>query len=76
MVNGIAPHPVETILATCGIDHEGKIFEVGPTPTFDEKKANKIVESNMQNTETAEEVKKKSINFQRLISFFFSRSIC
>jgi len=46
VVNGVAPHPKQLpILATCGIDHDGKIFEVGDK-VFDKKKAKDTIERN------------------------------
>jgi WD repeat-containing protein 42A len=46
VVNGVAPHPVLPVLATCGIDSDGKIFEVGDKSTYNAKYAKKAMDRN------------------------------
>lgn len=61
VVNGVSPHPEDIpILACCGIDSDGKIFEVGEKMTFNAEKAKKILNENQN-----------SFNYQRSINRFF-----
>jgi len=46
VVNGIAPHPSLPILAACGIDSDGKVFEVSSTKTMSQKYTEEAVETN------------------------------
>jgi len=42
----VVPHPHLPIIASCGIDSEGKIFDVGTDLTYSEEKAKIITENN------------------------------
>jgi len=46
VVNGVAPHPYLPVLAVCGIDSSGKIFECGDNPTFVDTYARKLQDKN------------------------------
>eukprot|EP01118_Nematostelium_gracile_P007330 TRINITY_DN2382_c0_g1_i1.p1 TRINITY_DN2382_c0_g1~~TRINITY_DN2382_c0_g1_i1.p1 ORF type:complete len:505 (+),score=119.11 TRINITY_DN2382_c0_g1_i1:48-1562(+) len=50
VVNGVAPHPVLPLLATCGIDSTGKIIEAGEEVTFTEKYAEDVTKDNTQSS--------------------------
>src|SRR4051812_30155041 len=46
VVNGVSPHPYLPILASCGIDSSGKVFECGDKPTFIRTYAEKVSSRN------------------------------
>jgi len=46
VVNGVAPHPFLPLLATCGIDSEGKVFSPGDKNTFDQKYSETVMKEN------------------------------
>jgi len=47
VVNGVAPHPLGMpVLATCGIDSDAKVFDVGQSVSFSPRKAESAVETN------------------------------
>src|SRR5690606_31489410 len=47
VVNGVAPHPSLPLLATCGIDSDGKVWGPGEDEsTFDEQKAQEVLTAN------------------------------
>jgi len=51
VVNGVAPHPFLPILATCGIDSDGKIFDIGSEKTYLQEEQDPVKETNESDSE-------------------------